>query len=153
MNKFYADSMLGKLARFLRFLGFDTLYRSKESVNDMLEDSQKDSRVLLSRSEQIISLCAKKNVQSLLISSMKIKEQLQTLKDELTISYIIPPEKMKCSVCNGDLTKRKKEEILDRIHEGTAKFYVDFWECNNCKKIYWHGSHWEDIKRIIEELE
>ncbi|MCK5305202.1 MAG: hypothetical protein KAJ72_08120, partial [Candidatus Heimdallarchaeota archaeon] len=51
MNKFYADSMLGKLARFLRFLGYDTLYRSEESVEKMLETSFEDNRIVLSKSK------------------------------------------------------------------------------------------------------
>ena len=45
------------------------------------------------------------------------------------------------------------DEIIDRIPRGTAQHYDDFWQCNECDKVYWLGSHWEDIKRIIERVE
>jgi uncharacterized protein with PIN domain len=58
---------------------------------------------------------------------------------------------MRCSLCNGNLTEVSKSSIIDRIPEGTSKRYEEFWECDSCTQIFWLGSHWEDIKRIINE--
>ena len=152
MSKFYADSMLGKLSRFLRFLGYDTLYRTQESIEDMLEISSSEERVVLSQARQVVALCNKKNIQAISMPTTNISDQLQTLKSNLDIVFKIPPSEMRCSMCNGDLNKKEKIEILDLIPEGTAKYYDIFWQCNLCNKVYWMGSHWEEIKRIIENI-
>ena len=152
MHKFYTDSMLGKLARFLRFLGYDTLYRSEETIDEMLEESFRSTRILISQSQKVISLSEKKKIQSIYLDSIDISSQLQKIRDTLDFSIIFPPETMRCSVCNGNLTSKEKQELLDRIPEGTAKHYDEFWECDSCAKIFWLGSHWEDIKRVIDDL-
>ncbi len=144
--------MLGKLARFLRFLGYDTLYRSKESIDEMLEESFQSKRILISQSQKVILLSEKKKTQSIHLTSTDISSQLQEIRESLGLSIIFPPETMRCSVCNGNLSFKEKQELLDRIPEGTAKHYDEFWECDSCAKIFWLGSHWEDIKRVIEEI-
>ena len=153
MCKFYADSMLGKLSRFLRFLGYDTTYRSQESVYEMLETADKENRIILTRSQEIIQMCQKRNLDKLFISGTEITQQLKETKENFSLKIIYPPLKVRCSVCNGELIKRSKEEIIDQLHERTAKHYDEFWECLECSKIYWMGSHWQDIKKTICELE
>ncbi|MHA1224578.1 MAG: Mut7-C RNAse domain-containing protein [Candidatus Heimdallarchaeaceae archaeon] len=152
MNKFYADSMLGKLSRFLRFFGYDTLYRTSESIGEMLATSSKEKRIVLSQSKDVIRVCKKNNIKSLQVPTTTIQDQLKLLKKELALDFSIPPKTMLCSICNGKLDKKDKEELLDQIPKGTAKFYTDFWQCKNCGKVFWMGSHWEDIKRIITEI-
>ena len=155
MFRFYADSMLGKLSRFLRFLGYDTLYRREETVEEMLVISKNDSRIILSSSQSVHSLCKKQNIESIFLSSIEISDQLKVIKSNLNLEYQVPvnPDLMRCSVCNGSLKSKTKIEILSRIPEGTAKHYDNFWECESCSKIFWLGSHWEDIKRIISKLD
>lgn len=153
MCKFYADSMLGKLSRYLRFLGFDTLYRTDESIDEMLQISVDDNRNVLSRSQEVFQLCIKGEIITLLLTNIDISGQLREIKDTFSVDFVYPPLEMRCSVCNGDLKKKTKLDILNRIPEGTAKEYDDFWECSKCFKIYWVGSHWEDIKKTISELQ
>jgi uncharacterized protein with PIN domain len=145
--------MLGKLSRFLRFLGYDTLYRRQESVKEMLDVSSEENRIVLTKSEEIIRMCTKRNIDKFLISDDGIIEQLSELKDNLTLELDYPPLRLRCSVCNGELKKRAKEEILAKIPEGTAKNYDDFWQCMNCSKIYWMGSHWQDIKKTLSKID
>ena len=152
MYKFYADSMLGKLSRYLRFLGFDTLYRTDESIDEMLQISVDDNRNVLSRSQKVFQLCKKREIKTLFLTNISVSGQLREIRDNLNVDFTCHPLKMRCSVCNGDLKKKSKLDILNRIPEGTAKEYDDFWECSKCFKIYWVGSHWEDIKKTISEL-
>lgn len=144
--------MFGKLTRFLRFLGFDTLYRRNESVEEMLEESKQNERIVLSSSQSISSSCKKQQIQSIHLTSTDISDQLKDIKAILDITINFPPDNLRCSVCNGSLASRNKSEVVDRIPEGTAKHYDDYWECNSCSKIFWLGSHWEDIKKTIEEI-
>jgi uncharacterized protein with PIN domain len=145
--------MLGKLSRFLRFFGYSTLYRSEETVEVMIEVAQENNLIILSQSKLVVNNCHKQNVKAFSLPTSSIEEQLKILKNELEIEFTVPPKEMLCSLCNGNISKKEKNEIIDKIPKGTALHYDDFWQCNECDKIYWLGSHWEDIKRIIERVE
>jgi uncharacterized protein with PIN domain len=151
MNKFYADSMLGKLARFLRFLGYDTLYRSEETVEKMLETSFENNRIVLSKSKDIVNKCNKLGVESLFIPINDIGYQLKMLCDVLHLELSIPPLNTRCSVCNNELIEKNKQEIINLIPKGTERHHDRFWQCSACGKIYWIGSHWKAIEKIITE--
>jgi len=153
MSKFYADSMLGKLSRFLRFLGHDTLYRIDEDIESMLKNALDNNRIILTQARKVLQLSNRKGVKSVMMPTTNIIDQLQVLKQELNLVMQIPPKKMRCSICNGDLLDRNKNEIADKIPKGTFEYYDTFWECKECGKIFWLGSHWEDIKRTIAEVE
>jgi len=152
MSKFYADSMFGKLARFLRLLGHDTLYRRDETIDDMISESKQSERIIISSSEKVNSLSKKHQTHSIILSSTEISDQLKEILQTLEMTVSFPPTEMRCSLCNGVLSSKEKVEILDKIPEGTAKHYNEFWECDSCSQIFWLGSHWEDIKRTIEEI-
>jgi uncharacterized protein with PIN domain len=149
MNKFYADSMLGKLARFLRFLGYDTLYRSEESVEKMLETSIEDNRIVLSKSKDIVNKCNKLSIKSFFMSANEIEYQLRVLHNVLHLEMSTPPLNTRCSMCNNELIEKNKEEIINLIPKRTASHHDRFWQCSACGKIYWIGSHWKDIEKTI----
>jgi len=151
--KFYADSMLGKLSRFLRFFGFDTLYRTQITVEEMLQVSLAENRIVLSQSKQVIHQSNKQKIQAVTMPTTTIVDQLVELKNQLNLDYALPPFQMRCSMCNNELEERTKNEVIDKIPKGTAKYYDVFWECEVCGKVFWLGSHWEDIKKIIKEVE
>ena len=153
MSKFYADSMLGKLSRFLRFLGYDTLYRIEEDIETMLINAKENNRIILSQARKVIQLSNKKEITSIMMPTTNIVDQLRVLKQEIDLDLGIPPKRMRCSMCNGELQDRNKNEIEDKIPKGTFEYYDTFWECKECGKIFWLGSHWEDIKRTIIEVE
>jgi uncharacterized protein with PIN domain len=153
MYRFYADSMLGKLSRFLRFFGYSTLYRSDESIERMIDRAKDNNLIVLSQSKQVIAKCHKKEIEAYSLPTSSIEDQLSVLRTELDISLSIPPEKMLCSLCNSTITRKDKADIINEIPKGTANHYDDFWQCDECDKIFWLGSHWEDIKRIVERVE
>lgn len=143
--------MLGKLTRYLRFLGYDTLYRRDDSIEKMLEISSKDNRVVLSKSKDIVNKCDKLNVSSLLLSMDDIGHQLKVLHDVLHLEMSLPPLDTRCSLCNSVLIEKNKQEIINLIPKGTSDHFDRFWQCSTCGKIYWIGSHWKDIEKIITE--
>lgn len=152
MCKFYADAMLGKLSRFLRFLGYDTLYRTEETINDMLLISEKENRIIISQSKEVKQLCNKQDLRIVFLLDTEITQQLRQVREKVNVDFSFPPSKMRCSICNGDLLEKSKSDILDKIPEGTASNYDKFWECTKCSKIFWIGSHWEDIKKTINDI-
>ncbi len=153
MSKFYADSMLGKLSRFLRFLGYDTLYRIEEDIETMLKNAKNNNRIILSQARKVIQLSNKNEITSIMMPTSNIVDQLRVLKKEIDLNLEIPPKEMRCSMCNGELQERNKNEIANKIPKGTFEYYDTFWECKECGKIFWLGRHWEDIKRTITEVE
>ncbi|MHA1304889.1 MAG: Mut7-C RNAse domain-containing protein [Candidatus Heimdallarchaeaceae archaeon] len=148
--KFYIDAMFGNLARFLRFLGYDSLYRSNnEDVEEILETSLKENRTVVSRSKVIINKAKKKGIQAIYINRKDIVETLACLMNELDLDFTLIPEKARCSLCNGKLEQVEKKVIREKLEEGTVKQHDKFWKCKNCGQIYWIGSHWEDIRKKI----
>ena len=77
--------------------------------------------------------------------------QLKTLHDVLHLEISIPPLNTRCSVCNNELIEKNKQEIINLIPKGTERHHDRFWQCSTCGKIYWIGSHWKAIEKIITE--
>ena len=146
MPSFYADSMLGKLSRFFRFFGYDTLYRTEESVDDMIQASSEDDRIILSQAKEIVNRCTKLGVTAVFIPTTDISQQLKYLRNQLDLEFSIPPKSARCSLCNATLFEKEKNEILDLIPPRTAQHHDKFWSCSECDKVYWIGSHWKDIE-------
>lgn len=149
---FYADAMLGKLARFLRMLGYDTLYRMSEPVLEMLVVAAKEGRVVLSRAKNVCDLANAMGIQSILLTETDIVKQLRQLKEQLNLEFTCPPSPARCSVCNGTLERVSKEKLIQLLPQKTAQQYNEFWRCKKCSKIYWFGSHWKDICTKIDSI-
>ena len=147
--KFIADVHLGKLAKLLRMLGFDTLYDNSFTNSELISIALQQNRILLSRNAAINN--HKTQLQSLYISfenpQLQLLQVLQhfDLKEQI---YLFT----KCIVCNGTLQPVSKEKILNKLRQKTALYFSEFWQCNNCNRIYWKGSHYEHMNNIIERI-
>jgi uncharacterized protein with PIN domain len=145
MMKFVTDHMLGRLARYLRLLGYDTFYPEKPLDDDSIIDiARSQERVLLSRDRVLCSRYSN----SLLIKSENYLEQLKEVIDRFNLDGKMMLSR--CSVCNTPLEKIEKERIKGRVPENVFLNHEEFYVCPGCGRIYWMGSH---TKRIIETLE
>ena len=140
--KFVADTMLGRLARWLRLLGFDVLY---PNLDDKELIKFADERIILTRDKE---LGEKKNV--FLIKSVDVDEQLKQVINELKPEIQNPLSR--CSVCNQILIEVDKNSVKNLVPERIYKSHDIFWRCPDCNKIYWKGSHYDKIVRKIKEL-
>src|SRR5690349_1904999 len=136
MEKFIADVHLGKLARTLRLLGFDTVYKNSLTAAELMGIALEEERVLLSRN----TLLPKKNasLRFLLIHDENPLQQIKQVIEELNLTYFEPFSR--CLVCNALLNVVSKESVLGDLPLNTAKYFDLFWQCSNCKRIYWKGS-------------
>jgi uncharacterized protein len=145
--KFIADVHLGKLARYLRFLGLDTTYRTDYDDKEIISLSQKERRVILTRDKGILH--HRLVTRGYWIRSQYPAEQVGEvimrfdLRDQINLFF-------RCSVCNGLLADVRKEEIVHLLKPKTADFYNDFKICCGCQKIYWQGSHYERLIKLIQ---
>jgi hypothetical protein len=126
--KFLVNSMLGKLARLLRIFSYDTIYANDLIVYFNL-DPVPDDKLL----------------------EFALKEDRIILKIKLNLDYNFDIKRARCSICNSELKKVDKKLIKDLIESETFKYHNNFYQCpnSNCKKIYWKGTH---IENIIEKL-
>lgn len=147
--RFVVDVNLGKLAKKLRLLGFDTFYRNDLDDDEIVRISIAEKRIILTRDIGILK-CG--NVtHGTWIRNDDPKIQLYEVIERLQLRKLFKPFS-RCSQCNGTLKRIKKEELKTRIPADTFEYFKTFWECVGCHQIYWEGSHMEKITGWIDEL-
>ncbi|MCM8820201.1 MAG: Mut7-C RNAse domain-containing protein [Candidatus Omnitrophica bacterium] len=147
--KFIVTKELGKLARWLRILGFDTVYYDKANYATLVIIALRDQRTIITRSKKEID---KLPQNSLLIISEDILEQIKEVIEKLKLR--IDEEKMfsRCTICNEFLIEVKKDKIKDLVPEYVYNHQDFFMQCPQCRRIYWQGSHWGNVTKIINNL-
>jgi hypothetical protein len=147
-NKFLVDDNLGRLAKWLRLLGFDTGFYAAVSLPVLSRLANKEGRIFLTRSKKNAGL--KIFDKSLLIKSSGIFEQLRELSPLLVFS----PEKMftRCSLCNNKLVDIEKERVTGLVPEYVYQNQQRFNICRKCGKIYWQGTHNREILQIAKDI-
>lgn len=143
--KFIADCHLGKLAKYLRMMGLDTLFFDSIDDDDLIELSKQDDRVILTRDKL---LHEQKTSNTFYLHSIDNLEQLRELDRAFSIKS--NREKSRCTLCNVTLKEIDKQEVLDKIPKKVLKYFNFFEICPKCERIYWHGSHY---KRMMDKIE
>ena len=147
--KFVVDLMLGNLARWLRILGYDTVYGVKDD-EELLKISKEQKRILITSDKKLARKA--KNV-IFIKNGLSIEEQLVLLKKTLNLKIPKEPQ-LRCPNCNALLRKAKKEEteeLKEMIKRENKKWKPtkNVYFCENCKKFYWEGSHWKNMKKVL----
>lgn len=143
--KFLLAENLGKLAKWLRFLGYDAALYRKISLDNMIRIANKDNRIILTRSKKVAK--NKRKFKRILIKSENHSEQLRELKNIIRFdgNYIFS----RCSECNRLLENIASEKIKNMIPVYIYQTQKKFKVCRFCGKIYWEGSH---VKNMLAEL-
>ena len=144
---FIADVHLGKLARMLRMLGIDTVYRNIYQQEDLLNIAKSEQRILLSRNAAL----SIEGVNTCLIKDKDTKKQaLQVLNHYNLWEHITPFTR--CMVCNGLLQEVSKADVLQLLQPKTERYFNLFWQCQGCGHVYWKGAHYDRMLKKIESL-
>ncbi len=143
--KFVADHMLGSLARWLRMMGYDTVY--DKSLDDLAiaELARAESRFILTRDRELA-----KEPGALMVESDDLDSQLRSTAEKYGLKY--HEDMIRCSTCNGDLVELPKEQAKDSVPEGAMSHNEKFWKCSRCGKVYWKGTHWHGIMDRFQRL-
>jgi hypothetical protein len=157
--KFLVDSMLGKLARFLRIFGYDTIY-ANDLTDILMVDPVPDEKLIDYAKENDRFIITKDFLlhksyidRSLYLRGKGIYQYLNQLKQKLNLNFEFKFEKTKCSICNSKLLKiQDKNEIKDIVLQSSLNNYNEFYRCSNlqCNKIFWKGTHIKDIEKRLE---
>lgn len=137
------DHMLGTLAKWLRFMGYDTVYPGPLGDTELLAFAAREDRFLLTRDKELAS----RSPRALRIRSDDLEEQIREVASALELELIDPLSR--CSVCNTALVAAGPAEVGDLVPEGVRARHTSFWRCPGCGKVYWQGSHWD---RMVERL-
>lgn len=144
--KFIADAMLGRLARWLRFMGYDTLYYPDIPDSRLLRLSREENRLILTRDTHFrrrgIDNC-------LFINSDDVFRQVAEVTGALGLKGK-SPGRSRCANCNGVLEDVEKRDVSDAVPEYVYANFGRFQRCALCGNVYWKGSHY---KRLIETLD
>lgn len=136
--------MLGTLARWLRILGYDTLYDPALDDHQLARLARAEGRVLLTRDTQ---LARRRGVDSLLIESEHLDGQIAQVVSSLDLD----PARLfsRCPVCNGQLVDLDPEEARERVPAYVARTHHAFKLCPGCRRVYWRGSHWQQMEERL----
>jgi uncharacterized protein len=145
--KFILDVHLGKLAKYLRMLGFDSLYQNNFEDDEIIEISVNEKRIILTRDLGILK--NSKVTHGYWVRSQKPKVQVNEVVKRFDLTKQIEPLN-RCIECNGKIVEVKKEQIADLLKPKTRKFFQNFYQCSNCKKVYWEGSHYSKMLDKID---
>jgi len=147
--RFVLDNHLGRLAAYLRMLGFDCLYQNDYQDAGLAEITQKQERILLSRDRRL--LMRKAITHGYCLRSLDSVEQLSEVIARFDLSKRIIPFH-RCLRCNHPLKPVEKEAVLDRLEPLTKLYFDEFQICPACKQIYWKGSHYERMQGLIKQI-
>jgi uncharacterized protein with PIN domain len=147
--------MLGRTARFLRLLGFDTSYNIDYSDDDLLKVAAEEHRTLLTRDVRLYERAVKLDLSAFLIRDKSYKEGIADLVINTKIELNLDSATSRCATCNAEITRIPKAEVKGKIPDKTYARFDEFWICTNktCGKIYYFGTHWDNISKTYEDIQ
>jgi hypothetical protein len=147
--KFVVDCMLGKLAKWLKILGFDVLYFPRIGDDELLSLAQKEERTLLTRDTGLVEKA--KAPKALFVRSENWNEQVRLVLDEFNLWEEATPYS-RCLECNVALRDLSRENAKNLVAPFIHEHAVSFASCPSCNRVYWQGTHTKDMKAKIEEI-
>ena len=144
--RFILDTHLGKLAKYLRMLGFDTLYQNDYDDDQIIRIAHEEDRIILTRDKLLLK--SKYALGGYFVRSVEKHEQLMEIVQKFGLKKMFHSFS-RCMTCNDELIAVRKEEIIDKIDADTAQIFDEFFYCRNCDKVFWKGSHFERMEKFI----
>ncbi len=151
--KFIVDRNVGKLARWLRLMGYDTSFFDGGDDSELVAIAKAEGRVILSRDTQIMKrrLITSGRIRAVLIQSDQPGEQIRQVIDTLNLDSRFKPFTI-CLECNQPLVERAKDEVKELVPPYVFKTQDYFMQCPNCGRIYWRGTHWRAMTKRLEKF-
>jgi len=150
--QFMADAMLGRLARWLRILGYDTAYEKVITDEALIERTIRENRWLLTRDRRLTLHKVLRGRHTLLVSD-DIDGQLHQLHRELKIDLDPAHQRAyRCADCNVALTSIPHADAVPLVPPFVAAQYGEFLQCHRCRRLFWPGTHWQDLTRRLTTI-
>ncbi len=147
--RFVVDTHLGRLARYLRMVGFDTLYRNDFTDDELARISSHQRRILLTKDRGLLK--RSRVTHGYFVREIHPRAQLTEVMRRFDLVGLIAPFQ-RCIRCNGMVKAVDKEEIIDQLEPETRQYYDEYQRCDDCARIYWRGSHYQRMQRFIAQI-
>jgi uncharacterized protein with PIN domain len=145
--KFLADAMLGTLAKWLRILGYDTVFDTALDDHQLVRLARAEDRVLLTRDRE---LAQRRGVHVLLVTSEQLDQQVRQVLADLDLE--VDRSFSRCPVCNEPLEALDREAARARVPAYVAETHEKFKVCPVCQRVYWRGTHWQRMDDHLSRL-
>jgi hypothetical protein len=148
-TRFVADSHLGGLAHMLRMMGFDTLYDNQFHDDNIVAIAEQDGRIVLTRDRELLK--RRTVTHGCYVHALKTEEQLREIVERLDLARSARPFTL-CLHCNAPLHPIDKASVFDRLPPRVQANYERFSTCDACGRVFWEGSHWRNMRRVLDDL-
>jgi uncharacterized protein with PIN domain len=146
VERFLVDQMLLRLGRWLRLVGLDVANPEESDDRKLVQKAKKENRALITRDHRLAEICKSAGVECILINSNRLHDQMKEMA-RYGIKLQLNPQR--CTICNGILRETAKQTTCENspfsIREKT-------WECEDCGKLYWEGSHWKKMEENLNKI-
>lgn len=140
--------MLGTLAKWLRILGYDTKYVKHMEDDEIFKVAKEEGRILITRDKMLSS----KYEKSIYLENNGLKEQIEKVMEITGLKIEKQKLLTRCIICNEKVERIKKEEVKGRVPERVYNTHDEFYICPECHRIYWKGTHFENMEKFIRRL-
>jgi uncharacterized protein with PIN domain len=147
--RFALDVHLGRLAAYLRMLGFDAVFRNDFADDELAGLASKEGHILLTRDRQLTMRNAVTHAYCVRETNPRL-QTVEVLRRFDLVGALAPFRR--CLSCNGLLEAVDKAQVLNRLPPRVAEEHSDFTQCSGCGRVYWRGSHYQRMAKLIDEL-
>lgn len=145
--RFVADAMLGRLARWLRMMGYDVVFLGNAEDIELLRVARSEGRLLLTRDRHLARRAGRLGV---FVESQRLQDQLRELAARGLITG--PLETTRCPLCNAVLQELPREAARGRVPPYVYQTQQEFYVCPVCDRVYWAGTHWQNVQATWQAL-
>lgn len=146
--RFVLDTHLGRLAAYLRMMGFDTLYRNRWADEELAEISRGERRILLTRDVGLLKRGAVTH--GYFVRETDARRQLAEVMSRFELARLARPFS-RCLRCNARLETAAKQDVRAQLPARTAALYEEFWRCSECARVYWKGGHYRRMRQLVAD--
>ncbi len=151
--RFIVDHNVGKLAKLLRIMGYDTLFFNGSNDSRMIATALAEGRVILTRDTQIMQrgVVTRGQLKAILIESDRPELQMHQVIEALNLDCQFRPFTI-CLECNQPLLERSKQQVKDLVPPYVFQTQSQYMECPACHRIYWRGTHWQAMTKKLKKF-
>jgi uncharacterized protein with PIN domain len=147
--RFVADSMVGRLARWLRAFGFDVVYHPFADDREVLAWARERAAILLTRDTGLRAAAATARRRGRVASLVRVifiehdnpEQQLQQVVQETPLDLTQARPLTRCTMCNTELVWASRDEVWDQVPPFIYLTHESFARCPGCRRVYWEGTH------------
>ena len=147
--RFLATQDVGRLARWLRLMGYDTARAEGASLSELYRRAYHEQRIVLTRNRRIGASCVFRVVQ---LTSPSLEGQLRQVVRELSLAIDDEALFTRCDVCNVPVESIEKRRVKDRVPPYVYQTQETFSTCPSCRRIYWAATHWQRARALFESI-